>query len=76
MNTTHLRSVVGERAGRLTRAVARQRRLQLLIAMLAGLIIGLASMAVFGGGVIGDGEHLGPVTASDHQGPSQDRDDD
>lgn len=76
MNTTHLRSIIAEQVGRLSRAIARQRRLQLLIAMLAGLIIGLASMAIFGGGVNDDEQHHDSVAASNHQVPGPDRDND
>lgn len=76
VNATQFRSVVGEQAGRVTRAIARRRRLQLLIAMMVGLIIGLTSMAMFGGGVSGEDQHHGPAAVSDHPAPGQDRDND
>lgn len=75
MTTTDLRARLGEQFTRLIRFVARRRRLQLLLAMVVGLMIGLASMAVLGGtGGTDDGQHDRPGLTGFHQ-PGQDHDD-
>ncbi len=75
MRTTGLRTTLGKQFARLFRFVARRRRVHLLLAMLLGLIIGMASMAVLGlGGGTGDGPHDRTAIAGAHQ-PGQDHDD-
>lgn len=76
MKTTQIRRTMNHHAGRLTRSVARSRRLQLLLAMIVGLVIGMASMAVFTGGDGSGAEHQVPAQVSgQHQfGPGHDDD--
>lgn len=75
MTTTGLRTTLGEQFARMSRYVARRRRMHLLLAMVIGLIIGMASMAVLGvAGSASDGPHDRPAITGAHQ-PGQDHDD-
>lgn len=76
MNTSQIRNTVNRHAGRLTRSGARSRRLQLLLAMIVGLVIGMAVVSVFTGGDGSGSEHRVPASVSgQHQfGPGHDDD--
>lgn len=76
MRTTQIRNTASRHAGRLTRALARNRRLQLLLAMIVGLVIGMASMVVFTGSDGSGADHRVPASVSgQHQfGPGHDDD--
>jgi hypothetical protein len=68
-------ATVGRRLNRLGALVARRRRLQLLLAMLLGFLLGVATITLFNAGA--GAEHDRPAAVSDtlHHW-SQDHDDD